>query len=306
MNDESSDSRESILIDLVRFYPAALALISDIDGGRFLYVNKHFSDIFGYTLEDIRSVDDWWRLAYPDEEYRRETFVIWWKLLRESFAAGRPSLPLERRVRCKDGGDKFIEFRASLLGDKRIVVYIDVSERHRAEESLRKERDFSEAILGTIASLVIVLDRDGRIVKFNRACELATGFNSYEVLGKNFRELLILPEDDERVQQVFMDLHSGLSCSRYENYWRTKEGGVRLISWTNSIIPGANGTAEFVIGTGIDVTEQRDLEEQLRQAQKMELVGQLAGGIAHDFNNLLTGILPFISLYISSSSSLYK
>jgi PAS domain S-box-containing protein len=134
--------------------------------------------------------------------------------------------------------------------------------RERADKTLRKERDFISAVLDTAGALVVVLDREGRIVRFNRACERTTGYSSGEVTGKLLWDLFLIPEEVEQVKAVFEKLQAGLFPSEYENHWVTKNGERRLIAWSNTALMDANGAVEHVIGTGIDVTERRRAESQ--------------------------------------------
>jgi PAS domain S-box-containing protein len=137
-----------------------------------------------------------------------------------------------------------------------------VTERARADEALRQERDFISAVLDTAGALVAVLDREGRILRFNRACERTTGYSFDEVRGKLLWDLFLIPEEVELVKAVFEELQAGQFPNEYENYWVTKHGDRRLIAWSNTALPGADGTVAYVIGTGIDVTERRQAESQ--------------------------------------------
>ncbi len=179
----------------------------------------------------------------------------------------------------------------------------DITKQKRAEDALRREHAFSSAIVETIGALVVVLDIEGRIVLFNRACEQATGYTCEETRGKPFWNLLLLAEEADAVRQVFAQLKAGHFPNRYENHWVSKRGERRLIAWSNTALLDDQGAVEYVIGTGIDITERRALEGQLRQAQKMEAIGRLAGGVAHDFNNLLTAICGYTELALTALSS---
>jgi two-component system sensor kinase FixL len=125
-----------------------------------------------------------------------------------------------------------------------------------------------QAILGTINALVIVLDPSGRIVAFNRACETLTGYTCEDVQGAGFMELLIPPEDHEGVRQVFALLSEGRLPANHENEWLTRSGGRRLLRWTNTVVPGADGKAAYVIGTGLDITDHVAAEKALREAER--------------------------------------
>ena len=151
-------------------------------------------------------------------------------------------------------------------------------------------------IFDTIDSLLVVLDRGGHIILFNHACEATTGYRAEEVERRLIWDVLIPRENADSVKQVFYRLSAGQFPSRYENEWVRKDGSRCLISWSNTATLDDHGDVEFVIGTGVDITEQRALQEQLLQAQKMEAIGQLTGGISHDFNNLLTVIVGNLEL----------
>lgn len=145
------------------------------------------------------------------------------------------------------------------------IVLGGVLEYSRAEEKLRKEHDFVSTIIMNAAVLVIVLDREGRIVRFNRACEMLTGYTFREVRGKRLWDLHLIPEEEkEKVKGGFRKLVEGTFPLREENHWLTKSGKKRLISWWNTGLLGNDGEVEHIVAIGIDITEQRQVEEELR------------------------------------------
>ena len=144
----------------------------------------------------------------------------------------------------------------------------DNGERRKTERELRKERDFISAVLSVAGALVCVIDREGRLVRFNKACEEASGYTSEEIVGQFFWRNLLLPEEAEEVRAVFADLRSGSFPNEHENHWVRKDGGRRLIRWSNTVILDDAGDVDYIIGTGIDVTEQRAAERTAREVEK--------------------------------------
>jgi PAS domain S-box-containing protein len=134
--------------------------------------------------------------------------------------------------------------------------------RVQTQEALQGERDFISAVLDTAGSLVVVLDCQGHVVRFNRACERITGYSFDEVRGRLLWELFLVPEEVEPVKAVFDELRAGQFPNEYENHWLTKDGRRRLIAWSNTALLSADGTVEYVIGTGIDITQRRQAEAQ--------------------------------------------
>lgn len=131
------------------------------------------------------------------------------------------------------------------------------------KQDLFADGDFVRAVFETVGALIVVMDRDGRVVYFNRACEHVTGFCADEVIGEEIWTKLIPAEMCEAVQGVFDTLVAGDFPSTYENPWLTKNGGLRYISWSNTAMVDEAGEVTHVIGTGIDISEHIKTEEQL-------------------------------------------
>ena len=145
----------------------------------------------------------------------------------------------------------------------------DISKRRETEIALRRERDFIAAVLGAVDALIIVLDRDGKIVSFNLACERTSGYTAEEVEGRSVWDFLLLPEERELVEEAFGQLLETGRSDRMENHWLTKTGEKRLVEWSPAVLRGPGGAVEFVIGAGLDVTEMHQTREQLRRGEKV-------------------------------------
>ncbi|MEG4068848.1 PAS domain S-box protein [Microcoleus sp. Pol11C2] len=129
-----------------------------------------------------------------------------------------------------------------------------------AEQELEIERNIISKIVDTTACLIVVLDSQGRIVQFNQACEKTTGYSTAEVINKYVWDLFLVSEEIEPVKTVFTKLKVENFHSEYQNYWRTKNGEKRLISWSNTVTLDGEGLVEYVIGTGIDITDRQEAQ----------------------------------------------
>jgi PAS domain S-box-containing protein len=150
-----------------------------------------------------------------------------------------------------------------------------LARREQVERALQEERDFTSAILGTTTALVVALDPQGRIVRFNPACEQITGYSFDQVRGRTVWDLFLLPEEVKPVKAVFEELRTGKHASEYENHWVTRDGERRLIAWSNAPLLDDQGGLAYVISTGIDVTERMQAERSL-QRRNLELAARNA------------------------------
>ncbi len=123
-------------------------------------------------------------------------------------------------------------------------------------------------ILDTIGALVVVLDPDGRILRFNRACEVATGYSLDEVRGRRVWDVFLIREEIEAVKGIFQDLKANRIPQGYENSWTTKAGKSLQIAWSNTVLQDDSGNITHVIGTGLDITERKRAEEERRESDR--------------------------------------
>ncbi len=156
----------------------------------------------------------------------------------------------------------------------------DITERKQALRQVREERDFVNALLNTIGALVVVMDRDGCIVRFNEECEAVTGYSAEEAEGKSFLDLLVPPDERDQVAEEFTKLKKDDEPRSHENHWQTKDGERRLIRWSNTVLTGDDGDVQYVVGTGIDITERRRLEREVIAAS--DETRRQIGGDLHD------------------------
>ncbi|WP_254627498.1 ATP-binding protein [Myxococcus sp. CA040A] len=243
-------------------------LISSPGGGTLTH-NRRFAQMWGLE-EDIQSASREALLRAMAERVEEPARFT----ARSRAFSEHENASGQDELRLKDGR-VFEQYNAPVVSEDgvyygRAVYFRDITARQRTERELQRERDFSSAVLDTARALVIVLDPEGRIVRFNRACQEVTGFSFEELRGAYFWKRLQPPEEAARVETDFAVLASGMGNEQYESFWLTRDGERRLISWASNVLRGETGEIEYVIGTGIDITEQRRAEQERDQTFQRE------------------------------------
>jgi PAS domain S-box-containing protein len=283
--------------------------------GRFREVNPALSHMLGYAAEDLTRLS-YLDIVHPDdlEECARQGLAA---------AAGEiPHFQLEERFVRKTGEPIWVRINVSpIRGQDGRVLYTlgiieSIDDRRRAEEALQQANELLEQrieertrqLSASRARLQahfnnspdwLTLFRatpDGAFIyeDLNPATERAYGLNRGQVVGRRVEEVLGV----EPAQLPLRHMRACVRTSENQRYIarRTMAGVTRTIDVLFVLVPERDEEAKFIIATARDITEMRQIEDQLYQAQKLEAVGQLTGGIAHDFNNLLTTIFGNLEL----------
>jgi PAS domain S-box-containing protein len=249
--------------------------------GRILECNLTCARIFGYaSCEELMASPVTARYNSPEDQ---GTFIA--ILQRVKSLAN-----YEQCLRRKDGSKVWLLGSANLVGGKdgapavNEETFVDITERKNAEEI------FHKAFNANPEPITIATISEGRYIDVNESFLRITGYCREEVIGRTSLELKFWERTEDRTRFVETLRKQG-SVRDLEVTYRTKSGEVRMALDSAEAIDVAG--QECVIAILRDVTEQKTLERQLRQTQKMEAVGQLSGGIAHDFNNLLGVIIGY-------------
>ena len=174
-------------------------------------------------------------------------------------------------------------------------------ERKRAQEAMRESEERYRLLFERNLAGVYRMTLVGRILECNDALARIFGYASREELVD--RDMAVLYPDARQRKDFFDALLRARGLANYEMRGERKDGGIAWTFQNASLLADEQAGEVIVEGTVSDITERRQLEEQLRQAQKMEAIGQLAGGVAHDFNNLLTAVLGYSDMALSQLSA---
>ncbi|MGE3958651.1 MAG: PAS domain S-box protein [Vicinamibacterales bacterium] len=199
------------------------------------------------------------------------------------------TFPLELSV-----GEFHIEGRRFFAG-----VVRDITERKHAEERLRRSEAQFREMANNVPIAIWMSDTDGRLTFLNDQWHAMTGQPPLQGLGAGWLEV-VHPDDRGRAGATIAAGTRDRTAFHTELRLRSPVGGDRHVLQYARPRLSVDGTYLGFIGCVLDITEQRSVEEQLRQAQKMDAFGQLAGGVAHDFNNLLTVISGFSELALTA------
>ena len=223
--------------------------------------NQAIQELLGYTAEDLENINAY--DFYCDASERLRLLD-----LSQKFGVVRN---FETKFKHKSGKILTVLINTDLIDFKSqhkvlLTSIRDITDLKKVEEELTRERDMISAILDIAASLIFVLDHNGLITIFNHACESTTGYTFAEMEGKQIWELVAV--DPAVTRGRVEKLLAGNYPSTHEAVWIAKDGTHRLISWSNTVLLDKTDKVEYIVATGIDITEQRRAEAELKKANQ--------------------------------------
>ncbi|MDJ0622352.1 MAG: PAS domain S-box protein [Desulfocapsaceae bacterium] len=248
-----------------------------------IFCNNKFSELFGYTINDVRTADEWWHAAYPDEDYRSMVRQSWTAAVEEARLQSTEIEMQEREFTIKDGTKRTAEFHMVPLGDIGLTIINDISERKRIENDLK----ITQAAIENSLNGFDVVGENGLFLYVNKSYVEMWGYESAEeIIGTSPADHC---HDPIMVEKIISELRENGEYE-FEFKAKRKDGSLFDVLMYARLAHDEHGN-EIYSGTSVDITEKKLLEEKLQQAQKLESIGNLAGGIAHEFNNILSIIM---------------
>jgi PAS domain S-box-containing protein len=264
--------------------------------GRFLQVNRSLCEMVGYSEEELLS-QTWQALTYPEDLDANLDLIR--RMLSEDGLAEQS----EKRYLHKTGNAVWAQESISLLRDGTgqplylIAQFQDISQRKRAEQ----DRTLLAIAAEQSVESITMIDREGVVRYANFAFERIHGRRREDAVGQHFRHLL----GDDSAEPLYFAMWEALNRG---DTWlghiseKGRDGQPRELDTSVSPIRDASGDVIHYVVVQRDETQERSMERQLRQAQKMEAIGTLAGGIAHDFNNILAAIIGYTEMVLFKST----
>lgn len=279
--------------------------IHDVTTGKIVSANRTASEMFGYTFEEVLSMDVVC-LSQGTHPYSQNEALEWLNLT----AQGTPQ-KFEWRSKRKDGSIFWSEISMSveMIGDNRqiIVSVRDISERKKAEEMLSlSEEKFAIAFRATPDAINLNRLKDGTYFEINEGFTSITGFLPEDVIGRSSLELGLWVNHEDRALLI-KELEEHGVVKNFEARFKRKDGTTLLGHMSACII--VIKEEKYILSITRDITERENSQNELLKIQKLESLGVLAGGIAHDFNNILTGItgnISFARMFLDESHRSFK
>jgi PAS domain S-box-containing protein len=232
--DEARKKSDEIFVNLAYNSPLPISLIEA--DGTYTFVNRSFVRLFGYDLNDFHNGREWFLLAFPESDYRRNVIASWKSDL-ERFGSGE-SRTRTYYVQCKDSVRREIVFRPVTLSDgKQCVLYEDITDQQKAQH----EHRLLSWIVDSTDDAIIGKDSGGTIISWNRAAENLYGYSPGEIIGRHI-SLIIPPQKRDEMERIFEQIRQGDTVNSLATKRVRKDGTVIDVVVTISPIKADDGS----------------------------------------------------------------
>ena len=297
---ERARTAEAFLDSIVDNIPD-MVVIKDATDLRFVRVNRAAEKLLGYSRQELVGKQDHDLFAKPQAD-------LFTRMDREVRASGSEVEYAAERIDTRYQGRRVLRTRKVPIPDEEgRPVYLlgisqDVTAQRNVEDQVRIEKARAERYLQISRTMIVGLDRDGRVALINqRGCELL-GYTEGEILGRNWFQTVVPDKVRDRVLQLFRRIMAGElpALSHFENEIMTRQGDVRHVAWNNTLERNADGEIVGTLSSGQDITELKWAEqerkrhqEELAHVTRLSTMGEMASGLAHELNQPLTALVSY-------------
>ncbi|HEV3120532.1 MAG TPA: PAS domain S-box protein, partial [Isosphaeraceae bacterium] len=253
--------------------------------GQTTYTNPRCQEIFGFSSEESMG-DGWIEFIHPED--RAGVLGHWSECARNGRA-----FSLKYRTAGRGGGIRWIHDRTvPVTSDQGTIVghvgtVEDITDYKRAEEAVRSERDFAERLIQAAQVIVLVLDHNAQVVRYNPFLQEVTGRGPHEVRGQDWFAGFVPQRDRARAKSAFERAIKGADEGPIIHPVITADGRECEVEWTHRALASAAGDAHGVLVIGHDITSLKEAQRRALQAERLAAVGQMMAGLAHESRNAL-------------------
>jgi two-component system cell cycle sensor histidine kinase/response regulator CckA len=254
---------------LVESSPMPMLVTTPPPQQRVLLMNRRFTELFGYTVDEIPDVENWWPRAYPDPIRRKRVQELWWQRVATAQGLGQNSIePVEAEIACRDGSRRYVEIHLTMHAGGALVIFNDLTDRKMAEESLRESEERFRQMAENSPDMFWLYDLGSeKLLYVSPAYERIWNrkLGDFYANPTGWRDTLH-PDDHEHVTSDF-DAHAASVGSENEYRILWPDGSVRWIHGRAFPIRDAEGKVCRLAGIAYDITEQKRAEEALRESE---------------------------------------
>ncbi len=285
--EEALAEKHHLLQTIVDSVPGHI-FVKDRDS-RFVVVNAAIAHTLGVTQEQLVGHTD--SEFYPPEMVKAFIADDQWVIRTGKPVIDREEVDLDGEGRVRTVLTSKVPLRdrhGEIIG---VIGQVqNITDRKRWEVELQRERDYTATILNMTPALMLVLDEQGRIITFNRACEQLSGYSAQEVIGRT-PEFLLLPDNVDALWKMVADIQHGKRLEKYLNSWRLKDGSQRLIQWSGRAFNSPEGTI-YLVASGIDISNSQELEQRklelALEREKIRYLHEFVRDVSHDLQTPLS------------------
>ncbi|MCX5811871.1 MAG: PAS domain S-box protein [Proteobacteria bacterium] len=257
VHEELQEEKEKLLA-IMDASPVAISW-GDLKGN-IEYNNRKFRELFGYTMEDIPTIQDWRRQAYPDPDYCASLPSLFTSLT-EAQKHGIEMTPIEVTITCKDGSIRHVEQMGAMVSNRILAIYNDITERKKAEDALLESTDRLHDIINASTDRIFLVDIEGVILAINKAGTEYLGLNPDTAIGSTLFDNLppeVAQKRKERLHKVCLAQQPVQVESRHHDGWHD----------TGFFPVAIAGRVARIVVYGRDITARKNAEEALREGEE--------------------------------------